>query len=180
MTVTSPCYITFYVKQGDRYYSSGTSFAAPYVSAIVALWLQNKQLQAKASGVKIKSESINQDSVLRGLVATAAPIPDVWRPDSSDFLEPVARCGGGQCYCVMLLVILHFIVMFLYFDLLLAPDAWGLWLIHNFSPAPSHMLNTCHTCNNSRSHAICQQLLLLLQASCRRTLSCSTRSAWIP
>jgi hypothetical protein len=44
--------------------------------------------------------SITLDTALRGLVATAGAIRDVFKPD---FLEPIARCGGGKkVVCVII------------------------------------------------------------------------------
>eukprot|EP00775_Hariotina_reticulata_P009496 gene9496-9659_t len=77
---------------GGRRYNSGTSFSAPYVAAVLALWLQYQQQQATASGKTLERTSVNQEAALRGLVATAGPVRDVFKPE---FLEPIARCGGG-------------------------------------------------------------------------------------
>ena len=72
--------------------NSGTSFAAPYVSGVVALWLQHKQQQAAAARETLADDDINHDAAMRGLVATAKGVPD---PNNKEFLEPVAWMGAG-------------------------------------------------------------------------------------
>mgnify|MGYP001807272107 CR=1 FL=1 len=72
--------------------AAGTSFAAPYVSGIVALWLQHKQTQAAALGVSLDADAMNHEAAMKGLVSTARGVPD---RENAKYLESVALMGAG-------------------------------------------------------------------------------------
>lgn len=83
--------------EGQQDTSSGTSFAAPYVSGVLAMWLQHKQAQAAAAGLALDSSTVSQEAALKGLVSTAKGVQD---PHNSAFMEPVAWMGAGGWPCV--------------------------------------------------------------------------------
>jgi len=85
--------IPVWTMDGNQDVASGTSFAAPYTSGVLAMWLQHKQQQAAALGEKLDPAAVSQDAAMRGLVATAVGVKD---SHNSSFLEPVAWMGAGE------------------------------------------------------------------------------------
>jgi hypothetical protein len=85
----------------DVTYVSGTSFSSPYAAGLLAMWLQYKQNEAAAAGVKLDPATVSQEVALRGLVATAKGVKDPLKPA---FLEPVARMGAGMIQAKAFLV----------------------------------------------------------------------------
>jgi len=81
-------------KIGGTDYASGTSFASPYVAGCMALWLQQKQQQAEASGRALDPASVNQEAVMRAIVSGATGIPDKLQGDS--WRQPVPWMGSGE------------------------------------------------------------------------------------
>eukprot|EP00775_Hariotina_reticulata_P009901 gene9901-10058_t len=89
-------FITVRTQENSTTRASGTSFSSPYISGSLAIWLQQQREAAARRNVAgaplLGAVVAGQDAALRGLVATAAAVPD---EDNSSFLEPLAKVGAG-------------------------------------------------------------------------------------